>query len=136
MSLAIVLYTFQGRTVDELSVEKNEILDVVDNNDENWWKVRNLYGQIGLVPVNYLAAPLPDRAIAIISRGRTLARYESEDKNVLSVYKGQQVTIFDKNDDYWWYVGFKGRIGYLPKKIIKEIKVSFFKEDHNIFVIS
>ncbi|XP_046844986.1 uncharacterized protein LOC124438814 [Xenia sp. Carnegie-2017] len=124
MSLAIVLYTFQGRAVDELSVEKNEILDVVDNNDENWWKVRNLYGRIGLVPVNYLAAPLPDREIAIISRGRTLARYESEDENVLSVYKGQQVTIFDKNDDYWWYVGIKGRIGYLPKKIIKDLKQS------------
>ncbi|XP_046845159.1 uncharacterized protein LOC124439006 isoform X1 [Xenia sp. Carnegie-2017] len=123
MSLvAIVLSDFQKSADDELSVKEHELLNVVNRNDENWWKVNNRHGKTGLVPVNNLAAPIHNEAIKIISRGKTFDRYDSEYEDALSVYKGQEVAIFDKSDDDWWYVGFRGQIGYLPKVIIAEFE--------------
>lgn len=123
MPQAIALYPFQGSTEHDLPVEKNEILDVVSDSEEVFWMVRNRYGQTGMVPVTHLAAPIFDKSIKIVSRGRTITAHESKDKNILSVKKGQKVTIFDRSDNYWLFVGFQGQTGYLPKDIIKEIKV-------------
>ncbi|XP_046844782.1 uncharacterized protein LOC124438649 isoform X2 [Xenia sp. Carnegie-2017] len=120
--VAIALSDFKKTSDAELSVEEHDLLNVVGKNDENWWKVSNRYGETGLVPVNNLAAPVTDEAIKIKSRGKTLIRYDSEYEDALSVYKGQEVAIFDKSDDDWWYVGFRGQFGYLPKNIIAEFE--------------
>ena len=121
--VAIALSDYKKSADDELSIEQHDLLYVVDKNDENWWKVSNRYGETGLVPVNNLAAPVTDEAIKIKSRGKTLIRYDSEYEDALSVYKGQEVAIFDKSDHDWWYVAFQGQFGYLPKSIIAEFEV-------------
>ncbi|XP_046844467.1 uncharacterized protein LOC124438379 isoform X4 [Xenia sp. Carnegie-2017] len=137
MPQAIALYPFQGSTEHDLSVQKNEILDVVSDNEEVFWMVRNRYGQTGMVPVTHLAAPIFDKSITIVSRGRAITAHESKDKNILSVDKGQKVTIFDKSDNYWLFVGFQGQTGYLPKDIIKELKAPPEKHESDLqkFVI-
>ncbi|XP_046845166.1 uncharacterized protein LOC124439016 isoform X2 [Xenia sp. Carnegie-2017] len=132
MPQAIALYPFQGSTEYDLSVKKNEILDVVSDNEEVFWMVRNRYGQTGMVPVTHLAAPIFDKSIKILSRGRTITAHESKGKNILSVSKGQKVTIFDKSGNYWWFVGFQGQTGYLPKDIIKELKAPSEKHESDL----
>ncbi|XP_027029029.1 epidermal growth factor receptor kinase substrate 8-like protein 2 isoform X2 [Tachysurus fulvidraco] len=48
-----VLYSFVAHNVNELSVLQDEILEVIES-DNQWWKLRNRSGQVGLVPSNTL----------------------------------------------------------------------------------
>ncbi|OZC09897.1 SH3 domain protein [Onchocerca flexuosa] len=55
VSLMIALYSFEGQEPTDLSFEKNEILDIIEKPQEEWWEARNALGNVGLVPGNYLA---------------------------------------------------------------------------------
>jgi hypothetical protein len=50
---AQVLYDFNARAPDELSCERHQIVDVLQTEDRDWWKVSNEKG-FGLVPSNFL----------------------------------------------------------------------------------
>nr|XP_061809618.1 epidermal growth factor receptor kinase substrate 8-like [Nerophis lumbriciformis] len=51
-------YDFVARNNTELSVLKDELVEVVDDRKQ-WWKVRNGDGLLGYVPNNILEAPAP-----------------------------------------------------------------------------
>uniref|UniRef100_A0A8C7AEZ0 EPS8 signaling adaptor L2 n=1 Tax=Neovison vison TaxID=452646 RepID=A0A8C7AEZ0_NEOVI len=48
-----ILYDFTARNANELSVLKDEVLEVLEDGHQ-WWKVRNRSGQAGYVPSNIL----------------------------------------------------------------------------------
>ncbi|KPP74448.1 cytoplasmic protein NCK2-like [Scleropages formosus] len=50
------LYPFSSVTDEELNFEKGEIMEVIEKpeNDPEWWRCRNIRGQVGLVPKNYV----------------------------------------------------------------------------------
>ncbi|XP_074086836.1 epidermal growth factor receptor kinase substrate 8-like protein 2 [Macrotis lagotis] len=50
---AKIRYDFTARNANELSVLKDEVLEVVEDNKQ-WWKLRNRSGQAGYVPFNIL----------------------------------------------------------------------------------
>lgn len=50
----IALYSFEGQEPTDLSFEKNEILDIIEKPQEDWWEARNALGNVGFVPGNYL----------------------------------------------------------------------------------
>nr|XP_020639829.1 epidermal growth factor receptor kinase substrate 8-like protein 2 isoform X2 [Pogona vitticeps] len=50
---AKIQYDFTARNATELSVQKDEILEVLEDNKQ-WWKLRNRSGQAGYVPYNIL----------------------------------------------------------------------------------
>ncbi|XP_053140671.1 epidermal growth factor receptor kinase substrate 8-like protein 2 [Hemicordylus capensis] len=50
---AKIQYDFTARNATELSVLKDEILEVIEDNKQ-WWKLRNRSGQSGYVPYNIL----------------------------------------------------------------------------------
>lgn len=49
-----VLYDFAAEGEDELAVAEGEIVTVVDQGNEDWWKVRNAQGVEGVVPALYV----------------------------------------------------------------------------------
>ncbi|KAE8607209.1 hypothetical protein XENTR_v10011081 [Xenopus tropicalis] len=51
--LAKIRYDFTARNANELSVLKDEVLEVLEDNKQ-WWKLRNRIGQEGYVPYNIL----------------------------------------------------------------------------------
>uniref|UniRef100_A0A8C5NEC3 F-BAR and double SH3 domains protein 2-like n=1 Tax=Gouania willdenowi TaxID=441366 RepID=A0A8C5NEC3_GOUWI len=53
-----VLYSYKACQPDELTIEEQEILEVIDDGDmEDWVKARNRSGQVGYVPEKYLQLP-------------------------------------------------------------------------------
>ena len=46
-------YDFQGEDESELSFKKGDVLKIINNNDEGWWKAEK-DGEVGLVPAQYL----------------------------------------------------------------------------------
>ncbi|CAO2583874.1 Epidermal growth factor receptor kinase substrate 8-like protein 2 [Lemmus lemmus] len=49
-----ILYDFTAHNANELSVLKDEVLEVLED-DRQWWKLRSRSGQAGYVPCNILA---------------------------------------------------------------------------------
>lgn len=53
----VALYDYEARTAEDLSFTKGELLQVVDNEDGDWWKARSLQtGRTGYIPSNYVAS--------------------------------------------------------------------------------
>lgn len=50
---AKIRYDFTARNANELSVMKDEVLEILEDNKQ-WWKLRNTIGQEGYVPYNIL----------------------------------------------------------------------------------
>ena len=51
--VAVVLYDYNSKQDEELTIKKNEKLSVLDDS-RTWWLVRNERGQSGYVPSNYV----------------------------------------------------------------------------------
>ncbi|XP_006877044.1 PREDICTED: epidermal growth factor receptor kinase substrate 8-like protein 2 [Chrysochloris asiatica] len=56
-----ILYDFTARNANELSVLRDEILEVLEDGQQ-WWKLRNRSGQAGYVPCNILDEVRPEEA--------------------------------------------------------------------------
>jgi len=51
---AKVLYAYASTESDELILRKNEVLDILEKVEEDWWRCRNSAGEEGMAPRNYL----------------------------------------------------------------------------------
>lgn len=58
---ARVLYDFTARNANELSVLKDEVLEVVRDGHQ-WWELRSSRGEVGYVPCNILVEARPEEA--------------------------------------------------------------------------
>ncbi|XP_067464904.1 F-BAR and double SH3 domains protein 2-like [Thunnus thynnus] len=62
-----VLYSYKASQPDELTIEEQEILEVIDDGDmEDWVKARNRSGQIGYVPEKYLQLPSSNSLLSML----------------------------------------------------------------------
>ncbi|XP_049748910.1 epidermal growth factor receptor kinase substrate 8-like protein 2 isoform X1 [Elephas maximus indicus] len=62
-----ILYDFTARNASELSVLKDEVLEVLEDGRQ-WWKLRNRSGQGGYVPCNILDEIQPEEAGATLEQ--------------------------------------------------------------------
>ncbi|KAM9728794.1 F-BAR and double SH3 domains protein 2-like [Menidia menidia] len=62
-----VLYSYKASQADELTIEEQEILEVIDDGDmEDWVKARNRSGQVGYVPEKYLQLPSSNSLLSML----------------------------------------------------------------------
>ncbi|ROL54208.1 F-BAR and double SH3 domains protein 2 [Anabarilius grahami] len=62
-----VLYSYQASQPDELTIQEQEILELIDDGDmEDWVKARNRTGQVGYVPEKYLQLPTTNSLLSMI----------------------------------------------------------------------
>lgn len=52
--LVVALYPFQAIEKGDLSLEKGEEYEVVNDTQEHWWQVKDKYGTVGYIPSNYV----------------------------------------------------------------------------------
>ncbi|CAG5123655.1 unnamed protein product, partial [Candidula unifasciata] len=46
-------FDFSGKDPEDLPFKKGDILEVIAEDEEEWWTARNSNGQVGLIPVRY-----------------------------------------------------------------------------------
>ncbi|XP_026183626.1 F-BAR and double SH3 domains protein 2-like [Mastacembelus armatus] len=62
-----VLYSYKASQPDELTIEEQEILEVIDDGDmEDWVKAKNRSGQVGYVPEKYLQLPSSNSLLSML----------------------------------------------------------------------
>ncbi|CAK8690044.1 unnamed protein product [Clavelina lepadiformis] len=52
--LYIVIHEFDAEQEGDLSVQVDEVIDIISKRDDGWWEAENEEGKRGLVPSNYL----------------------------------------------------------------------------------
>lgn len=145
----IALYDYMARDAEELTIKKTEMLTVVDDSG-TWWRVRNENRQTGLVPSNYVQVQAvqvqavqasrtnlpPDdphmyhQPDLMVSRNgpaslniRALAKYKytSTREDELSLEKGDEVIVMEKEADGWWRGRCGTKIGWFPFNYVEEL---------------
>lgn len=70
-----VLYSYKASQPDELTIEEQDVLEVIDDGDmEDWVKARNRSGQVGYVPEKYLQLPSSNSLLSML---QTLAALDA-----------------------------------------------------------
>ncbi|XP_056139553.1 F-BAR and double SH3 domains protein 2-like [Lampris incognitus] len=62
-----VLYSYKASQPDELTIDEQEVLEVIEDGDmEDWVKARNKTGQVGYVPEKYLQFPTSNSLLSML----------------------------------------------------------------------
>lgn len=149
-SKCVAKFNYQAADGEELTIVKGEILTLEDDAKGTWWNVRNQVGRTGIVPSNYVdmlpasAASggsgrtnlqyneppnqyqQPDLMMSARNGPslniRCLAKfkYTSTREDELSLEKGDEVIVMEKEADGWWRGRCGTRIGWFPFNYVEE----------------
>ena len=146
MAQCVALYEYAARDSEELTISKNENLVVLDSSGA-WWRVRNERGTVGLVPSNYvekLATQQPQMTHTILEKedphmyhqpdlvmpkngpslnivAQAKYNYFATREDELSLEKGDEVIVIEKEADGWWRGRCGARLGWFPFNYVEEI---------------
>ncbi|XP_068440876.1 F-BAR and double SH3 domains protein 2-like isoform X3 [Clinocottus analis] len=68
-----VLYSYKASQPDELTIDEQEMLEVIEDGDmEDWVKARNKSGNVGYVPEKYLQFPTSNSLLSMLQSLATL----------------------------------------------------------------
>ena len=92
LCMAAALFAYEGQAEDELSLRKNDILEVLAKHEDEWWSVRNISTQQeGLIPSNYVYVKVKN---------------ESQSKASTNLPHGWESSIDeDSGEKYYYNVG-------------------------------
>ncbi|KAJ5077725.1 cdc42-interacting protein 4 isoform b [Anaeramoeba ignava] len=89
----IVLFSFDSENPDELTIVENEVVSVIEVKGD-WTKVKNIKGDIGIVPTNYLQPKINTQTDSIDNNS-------NKDKS--------NADILEEKEDGWLLVGEKNQ---------------------------
>ncbi|KAF9361689.1 cytoskeletal protein binding protein [Mortierella sp. NVP85] len=123
LSVRVALYNYEANTEQELSIKKNDILYILENDDPHWWKAKLKTADpnhlhVGLVPSNYVDPPPP---IGIVLG---LYSYEAATEEELTFEQGDTLTLYEQDDPDWFLVGNGFQVGFVPRSYVEEINKS------------
>ncbi|KAL7074748.1 hypothetical protein ACQ4LE_006110 [Meloidogyne hapla] len=129
-------FDYQAQEDQELSLVKGERLVLIDDN-KLWWKARNMHGDVGFVPSNYVRKEnghvsndagfaSSDRRENVLTVATVLFNYTPQREDELALKKGTKLVVLDKSSDGWWKGEEKFgnfRKGWFPSNYVKEEEV-------------
>eukprot|EP01137_Pigoraptor_chileana_P033437 Opistho-2@24272 len=140
---AVALYEYKAAAADELSIEEDEQLTIIEDQNDGWVKGRNARGQIGIFPASYIEYtedPVDDEpttparspgstssgpALGGASKGKVVALfdYEAQSPEELSFSAGDSIELLSRDtgvDDGWWEGRCHGRRGVFPSLLVED----------------
>ncbi|RNA21161.1 SH3 and PX domain-containing 2B [Brachionus plicatilis] len=132
------VHGFKSVTKSELSLRKDEIVDVHMKNADGWWFVSSEYGK-GFVPrvvleaIDDLDKEEDGKSYAVDFFDVFIVKkdYEAINEDEVNLVKGNFVKVLEKRLDGWWKIESEGKIGLSPAIFIS--KVSIANEEKQIF---
>ncbi|XP_029495527.1 NADPH oxidase organizer 1-like isoform X1 [Oncorhynchus nerka] len=107
-------------------VALDERLDVLIKDPAGWWLVENEDKQLAWFPAPYLEmceAEEDEDEMNGIPLGGTLycavRSYSTNNSDEVPVPIGSVVEVLRKSDDGWWFIGYNGRMGYVPSMYLQ-----------------
>ncbi|KAG7279251.1 hypothetical protein CRUP_010867 [Coryphaenoides rupestris] len=143
-----VLYSYKSSQPDELTIEEQEVLEVIDDGDmDDWVKARNRAGQVGYVPEKYLQLPSSNSLLSMLQSLAALdARshsssnstepelelpataalydYAGQTEDELSFPEGAIIRILrreTREDDGFWEGELNGVVGVFPAVLVEDL---------------
>ncbi|XP_040007310.1 F-BAR and double SH3 domains protein 2-like isoform X2 [Xiphias gladius] len=133
-----VLYSYKASQPDELTIEEQDILEVIDDGDmEDWVKARNRSGQVGYVPEKYLQLPSSNSLLSMLQSLAALdARSHSSSNSTEpetelptgsvngDSSEGAIIRILSREtheDDGFWEGEFNGVVGVFPAVLVEDL---------------
>ncbi|KAJ3115330.1 cytoskeletal protein binding protein [Phlyctochytrium bullatum] len=116
--VAKVLYDYEARTSEELSLQEGQTLLVVDDNDPDWWscilRVSDTFEDVkeGLAPVNYIEEQEP-KLVAV-----ALYDYEARTEDEISFSEGATILVYENEDPEWWFARIDNNVGLVPANYV------------------
>lgn len=74
----VALYNFTPQEPGDMALYQGQYYTIIENNREHWWKARDVHGQEGFVPANYVTEPQTDDLETKDWYQLTLSRQEAE----------------------------------------------------------
>ncbi|KAL0080804.1 hypothetical protein J3Q64DRAFT_1196979 [Phycomyces blakesleeanus] len=127
------LYDYEARTPDELAMKEDDVLYILEEEDDEWWKAElkqassDASGPVGLVPASYLTECEP------IGMVRAEYDYAARQDEELSFEEGQEMLLLENDDPDWYLVKMNnGKIGLAPSNYVQLISETEQKEPHSM----
>ncbi|CAI2182385.1 11383_t:CDS:10, partial [Funneliformis geosporum] len=120
VSICIALYDYTAQTEDELTFHEDDVLYILENDEEDWWKAKlksaNTEGEhpIGLVPRNYIQEA---ECTAVL---RALWDYEASSEEELSFKEDDMLNLYEEDGDGWFLVKFNDVFGMIPPNYVEK----------------
>jgi len=144
VTLHQVLGSYRKRNSSELSLEKDDIVRVVEKSECGWYYAEKR-GDFGWVPNTFLGPgkrKLFKNSVSgeEVKIGTVLFDYEKKTNDGISLRKNEKLVVLDDTDAAWWLVKCRGKIGLAPRsylvrnykpKSLKKKKIKQLKEDLN-----
>ncbi|KAF9984357.1 actin organization and endocytosis protein [Modicella reniformis] len=122
---AKALFAYPGQNEGELTVERGDIVEVLEKPDSQWWRAQTSAGVIGMLPATYLEEYIEGQVPAVelpIGTAKALYSYVGQSAEELSVEAGEQVDIMEKPDSLWWRVrNAQSDSGMVPATYLEEV---------------
>ncbi|CAG8525283.1 6604_t:CDS:10, partial [Racocetra fulgida] len=133
--ICIALYDYTAQNDDEISFKEDDILYILENDDDEWWKAKLKIekseddenapeGPIGIVPSNYIQEAECKSVL------KAVYDYEAQSNEELSFKEEDIFYLYDKDDPDWYLVKFNDVFGYVPANYIEE--TSFDSEEQEL----
>ncbi|CAG8721041.1 9770_t:CDS:10, partial [Cetraspora pellucida] len=135
VSICIALYDYTAQNDDEISFKEDDILYILENDDDEWWKAKLKIekseggenapeGPIGIVPSNYIQEAECKSVL------KAVYDYEAQSNEELSFKEEDILYLYDKDDSDWYLIKFNDVFGYVPANYVEE--TSFDSEEQEL----
>lgn len=129
-------YDYEPQAPEELKLASGQIINVLQIIDDGWW-IGEVDGKKGYFPSNFVTdiegsekvetkeeiAPehQPPETLTLLARCKALFPYEPQDSAELALKENDEIDVYQKNEDGWWYgeVVGSGNRGLFPSNYVE-----------------
>jgi len=123
----VALYTYEATEENEISFVEGEQLFLLEKDDSGWWKGRNVKGQEGLFPSNFVDVVGEEGASGLIEIHKdfkALYDYEAEDDTELTIKEGEILHVISETDGWYFGTNSQGKEGNFPSNFVEPLEVN------------
>lgn len=119
VAICTAIYDYQPQSDNELEIKEGELLYILEQGDDDWWKAKKRADgeeddePEGLIPNNYV------EDARVQSSARALYDYTRQTDEEISFTDDTALDVYDTSDPDWTLVGCNGEYGFAPANYIE-----------------